>query len=80
MARSTKSNAATETQTEDTKFEHYKKVGMDQLLKDHKNISGVMRFLSSEGLTVSQNAEVTGKRYQHVRNVLNQKVGDKAAQ
>ena len=41
-----------------------------QMLKDHGNVSKVIRYLSVQGLTKGEIAKVTGKRYQHVRNVL----------
>jgi len=34
------------------------------------NVSRTIRELSNQGLTRAQIAKVTGKRYQHVRNVL----------
>lgn len=42
----------------------------DVLLRQHKTASGVFRYLKAEGLTTGEIAKVTGKRYQHVRNVL----------
>lgn len=42
----------------------------ESLLKEHGNVSKVIRFLSASGLTKGEIAKVTGKRYQHVRNVL----------
>lgn len=42
------------------------------LHETHKTVSGVIRFLNSEGLTRGEITKVTGKRYQHVRNVLTQ--------
>lgn len=59
-----------EVKTEVSKVEQYSKVGLDKLVADHKSISGAIRFLESEGLTRGEIAKVTGKRYQHVRNVL----------
>jgi len=43
---------------------------MDQLIQTHGNVSKVIRYLAGQGLTRSQIAKVTGKVYQHVRNVL----------
>lgn len=40
------------------------------LLNEHKTVSGVIRYLASKGQTKGQIAKITGKRYQHVRNVL----------
>lgn len=42
----------------------------DQLLKEHGNVSKVIRYLAGSGLSKGEIAKVTGKRYQHVRNVL----------
>ena len=50
-----------------------------KLYEDHKNTSGVIRYLSKEGLTTSEIAKVVDKRYQHVRNVLITPVGKKVA-
>jgi hypothetical protein len=41
-----------------------------ELLQTHKTVSGVIRFLDKKGLSKGQIAKVTGKRFQHVRNVL----------
>lgn len=38
------------------------------------NVSRVIRVLHQEGFTTGQIAKMTGKRYQHVRNVLNEPV------
>lgn len=43
---------------------------MAALLEEHKSVSAVIRFLDSKGLKRGDIAKVTGKRYQHVRNVL----------
>lgn len=40
------------------------------LKKEHGTWSGVFRALHGEGLTKGEISKVTGKRYQHVRNVL----------
>lgn len=42
----------------------------DSLLNEMKTVSAVIRFLHAEGLNRSEISKVTGKRYQHVRNVL----------
>lgn len=42
----------------------------ETLLTDLKTVSAVIRYLDSQGLTRGQISKVTGKRYQHVRNVL----------
>lgn len=35
-----------------------------------KTVSAMIRYLDSEGFSKSEIANITGKRYQHVRNVL----------
>lgn len=45
----------------------------EQLYDEHKNHSAVMRFLASKGYKTGDIAKFLDKRYQHVRNVLNQK-------
>lgn len=70
-----KSNTKTNEAVVESKVDQFSKVGMEQLMKDHKNVSGVIRFLNSEGLTRGEIAKVTGKKYQHVRNVLITPVG-----
>lgn len=47
----------------------------DALLKEHGNVSKVIRFLAAQGCTKGEIAKITGKRYQHVRNVLITPVG-----
>jgi hypothetical protein len=47
----------------------------DELLKTHGNISKAIRFLHSEGLARGEIAKISGKKYQHVRNVLITPVG-----
>jgi hypothetical protein len=42
----------------------------DKLLKEHKTWSGVFRALAALGKSKGEIAKMTGKRYQHVRNVL----------
>jgi hypothetical protein len=51
---------------------------LEALQKDHKSISGVMRYLSSQGLETGTIAKYLGKRYQHVNNVLKQPLAKKA--
>jgi hypothetical protein len=43
---------------------------LEFLLKDHKSISGVMRYLIGTGMKTGEVAKFIGKRYQHVNNVL----------
>lgn len=45
-------------------------VNVEELLKEHKTKSNVIRFLSSQGKTRSEIAKLLNIRYQHVRNVL----------
>lgn len=54
----TKTNTNTKTPT------------METLMKEHGTVSGTIRYLHAQGLSRSEIAKVTGKRYQHVRNVL----------
>jgi hypothetical protein len=42
--------------------------------KDMPSFSSVMRSMESDGYTRADIAKMTGARYQHVRNVLNQPV------
>lgn len=42
------------------------------LLEEHKTVSAVIRFLNSKSISRGDIAKITGKRYQHVRNVLTQ--------
>ena len=44
---------------------------IDQLFKEHKNKSGVIRFLHSKGFQTKHICKFLNIRYQHVRNVLN---------
>ncbi len=48
-------------------------------LEKHGNWSKIFRFLDSEGKTKGEISKLTGKRYQHVRNVLITPVGKQAA-
>jgi hypothetical protein len=57
----------TETNTNTTETVTYNYV---DLLTEHKTVSSVIRHLNSLGLSRSEISKVTGKRYQHVRNVL----------
>jgi hypothetical protein len=68
MAKDT-NTAKVETPVE-TKTRDLTKYSMDKLRADHKTTSGIIRHLNAEGLTKGEIAKVTGKRYQHVRNVL----------
>lgn len=45
---------------------------MPKLLEEHKTVSAVIRFLDAAGIKRGDIAKITGKRYQHVRNVLTQ--------
>lgn len=45
---------------------------LDDLMKEHKTKSSVIRFLTSKGWDRSKVAKFMGIRYQHVRNVLTQ--------
>jgi len=45
-------------------------INVEELLKEHKTKSNVIRFLSSQGKTRSEIAKLLNIRYQHVRNVL----------
>jgi len=45
-------------------------IDVEELLKEHKTKSNVIRFLSSQGKTRSEIAKLLNIRYQHVRNVL----------
>jgi uncharacterized protein with HEPN domain len=57
----------TETNTTVTETVTY---NYEDLLTEHKTVSAVIRHLNSLGLSRSEISKVTGKRYQHVRNVL----------
>lgn len=54
------------------------KYNVDELLTKYETISGVIRFLASEGMETGAIAKFLGKRYQHVRNVLKQPVAETA--
>ncbi len=43
---------------------------MDAEVKKHGSVSAVIRYLDSQGHKRGTIAKMTGKRYQHVRNVL----------
>lgn len=43
----------------------------DKLFAEHKNKSGVIRYLHSKGYQTKHIAKFLNVRYQHVRNVLN---------
>ncbi len=51
-------------ETTETEFDY------NVLLNEHKTVSGVIRYLNSIGKSRSEITKITGKRYQHVRNVL----------
>jgi glutaredoxin len=83
----TGSTESTETVVQETVAPAVEKksYNVPQLFVDHKNKSGVIRFLSSEGLKTGEitkilqdggvkSANGTPIRYQHVRNVLTQPV------
>ena len=61
--------AATEATVETSKVE-FNEAKYNELLAEHKSVSGVIRYLASTGMSRGDIARVTGKRYQHVRNVL----------
>jgi TRAP-type uncharacterized transport system substrate-binding protein len=65
----TKTTAAAVEATETKKVE-FNQATYDKLLGDHKTVSGVIRHLASTGMSRGDIAKTTGKRYQHVRNVL----------
>ena len=66
-----KSNTTTEASGKDlTKYP-----SPDKLKESHGSWSKVFRALKSDGLSTSEIAKVTDKRYQHVRNVLITPVG-----
>jgi hypothetical protein len=48
------------------------KLSADQTkaLKEFKTVSEKIRYLNKEGITNSNISRILGKRYQHVRNVL----------
>jgi len=57
----------TETNTNTTETVTY---NYEELLTEHKTVSSVIRFLNSTGMSRGDISRLTGKRYQHVRNVL----------
>lgn len=63
---------AKNVQTTETTAVTYDMEGGDfqALLDTHKTVSAVIRFLDAEGYKRGDIAKITGKRYQHVRNVL----------
>jgi hypothetical protein len=65
----TAKTADTSTGSAETKRD-LSKYSVPKLLETHKTMSGVIRALAKEGLTRGEISKVTGKRYQHVRNVL----------
>ncbi len=52
-----------------TKVETKIEFNRDQLLADHKTVSGAIRFLTTQGLKRGEIAKILNIRYQHVRNV-----------
>lgn len=72
MAKNTNTAAVEVTNTNEVAAPKYAMDGsaFAGLLETHKTVSAVIRFLDSEGLKRGEIAKVTGKRYQHVRNVL----------
>lgn len=72
----TKSNAQVAAETK--AFDPKQFGTPEELYKTHGSWSKVFRFLKSKGLSNGQIAKVTGKLYQHVRNVLITPVGKKA--
>lgn len=74
MSKSNKT-AAVESTVAVSKFDQYKSIGMPALLEQHKNLSGVIRFLDAEGLKRGEIAKIVDRKYQHVRNVLITPVG-----
>lgn len=76
-----KSNTAqtTENKTDETTKESVNEIQsagykLDDLMKEHKTKSGVIRFLAGKGYKNGPISKFMGIRYQHVRNVLNQKL------
>lgn len=72
MAKNTNTAAKVEVETNEVVALKYALDGsaFAGLLETHKTVSAVIRFLNSEGLKRGEIAKITGKRYQHVRNVL----------
>jgi hypothetical protein len=64
-----KTNTVTETVETTSKVE-FDATKYNELLAEHKSVSGVIRYLASTGMSRGDISRVTGKRYQHVRNVL----------
>lgn len=52
------------------KTREIRKYDLTKLYDQLKTHSGVFRFLRSEGMNYYQISKITGKRPQHVRNVL----------
>jgi hypothetical protein len=69
-----KTVAETSNENQETKGEvttrDLSKFNKDELKKEYGTWSGVFRALQADGLTKGEISKVTGKRYQHVRNVL----------
>lgn len=70
-------NKATEVKTTETEVPATVTAGVQPIdmvaaLTEHKTVSGVIRYLDSQGHKRGTIAKMTGKRYQHVRNVLTQ--------
>lgn len=81
MTAKTKQAEATSTESTDQAalVSKFQGIGMKKLTEDHKNMSGVIRYLDSQGLSRGSIAKVVERKYQHVRNVLITPVGSKAA-
>lgn len=71
MAKAQKTEATTEaTEAKEVKVNPITEAhNLDDLMKEYKTKSAVIRFLTSEGHTRSNIAKFMGIRYQHVRNV-----------
>jgi len=67
----TKNVEATVEVTEVKKIE-FNQTYWDSLVTEHKSISGAIRHLAATGMSRGDIARTSGKRYQHVRNVLTQ--------
>lgn len=71
---------AMSVQNQPTEVKEWTDQEKDAAVKQHGSWSGVFRALEAQNYTRSQISKLTGKRYQHVRNVLIVPIGKQAQQ
>lgn len=70
MARKQNVNTEVVTETIETSKVEVSMDTVENLMKEHKTKSGVVRYLTAQGHTRAAIAKHLGIRYQHVRNIL----------